>query len=132
MAERTAEAIARRLAEIVDELAALPKGPSPERFRLLSERDSLRADASEFRMASDGLRSVESLEAELMALKRQRTNLVRTRGGYVTGDGADSAGRVGVSLTRLGEQSARAADIERMTARISEIEDALAHTRDVS
>ena len=123
------EALARRLAEIVDELASLPEGPSPERYRLLTERDSLRARAAEAAIETDEARSIASLEAELASLRRQRRDLVRSRGGYITGDGADSAGRVGVSLTRLGA-GAGGSDVDRLTVRISRIEDVLAARND--
>ena len=125
MPELTPDAISHRLAEILDELAALPDGPSPERFELLTERDSFRSRAADLQVPTDEGRSVESLNAELASLKSQRKALVKDRGGYITGDSADSAGRVGVSLTRLGSQSAETSQIERLTVRISHIEDVL-------
>lgn len=126
MAEpNTPEALSLRLAQIIDELAALPDGPSPERFRLLTERDALRSRAAEQAMAVDEERSVESLRAELDSLTHRRAELVRSRGGYVTGESADAAGRVGASLTRLGGQTG-SGDVDRLTARISHIEDVLA------
>jgi hypothetical protein len=125
MPEFTPDAISHRLAEILDELAALPDGPSSERFELLSERDSLRSRAADLHVATDDGRSVESLNAELASLKSQRKALAKDRGGYITGDSADSAGRVGVSLTRLRSQSAETSQIERLTVRMSHIEDVL-------
>lgn len=118
-----------RLAAIIDELAALPDGPSPERFRLLTEQDALRAQATQFEVAVDVGRSIESLVAELDALRRQRTALVNSRGGYVTGESADSAGRVGAALTGLHGGAGSEADIGRLTARIAQIEDVLASRR---
>lgn len=126
MAElNTPEALSLRLAQIIDELAALPDGPSPERFRLLTERDALRSRAAEQAMAVDEDRSFESLRAELDALVHRRSELVRSRGGYVTGESADAAGRVGASLTRLSGQ-AGSGELDRLTARISRLEDVLA------
>ena len=120
----TPDELSLRLAAIVDELAALPDGPSPERYRLLTERDSLRSRAADLKMAVDEARSIESLNAELTSLTRQRTEMLKTRGGYVTGDSADSAGRVGASLTQLGSHRG-SSEVERLTVRITRIEDVL-------
>lgn len=120
------EDIARRLAAIIDELALLPDGPSPERFHLLQERDTLRDQAAQFALDADAGRSTESLEAEKASLKRRRHSLVNTTGGYVTGDSADSAGRVGAALTTVHGRAASAAGVEQLNLRISRIEDVLA------
>lgn len=77
------EEITLRLAGIIDDLAALPEGPSPERFRLLKEQDVLRARAAEFAVEVDADRSTDSLQSELAALERQRRVLVNSGGGYV-------------------------------------------------
>lgn len=121
--------VIRRLAEIIDELAALPEGPSSERFHLLTERDALRREAAQFASSPDAHRSTSSLEAELEALKGDRTAVVKSRGGYITGDGADSAGRVGAALSALGGRARPTAGTDRFTVRISQIEDALATRR---
>ena len=120
------EETVKRMAAIVDELAALPDGPSPERFRLLQEQDALRAHSARFAASVDAERTTESLAAELEAVRQQRAALVKSKGGYVTGDSADSAGRVGAALAGLGDRAGSAAPIERLTVRISQIEDVLA------
>ena len=43
------DGVVRCLAEIIDELAALPEGPSSERFRLLAERDAVRREGPSLR-----------------------------------------------------------------------------------
>jgi hypothetical protein len=123
------EEVGRRLAEVVVELAGLPSGPSPERFALLREQDALRAEAREWEASADHGRTTESLEAELTELRRSRRALVGTRGGYVMGDGADSAGRIGVALTTMRGRTGSNAEIDRLTVRISRIEDVLAARR---
>ena len=120
------DAVTRRLAEIVDELAALPDGPSAERFALLTERDALRAQARSAAASADDHRSTESLEAELAELTQRRRSLVRSRGGYVMGDSADSAGRIGAALTAMQGRAGAPTELERLTVRISHIEDVLA------
>lgn len=120
------EDIARRLAAIMDELALLPGGPSPEQFRLLQERDALRAQAAELAQDADAERSTESLEAELSSLKRRRRSLVNRTGGYVTGHSADSAGRVGAAMPAVGGRANSAAGVDQLNVQISRIEDVLA------
>jgi hypothetical protein len=120
------EEIMLRLAAIIDELAALPEGFSPERFRLLTERNTLRTKARESKMAIDEGRSTESLEAELASLRQRRKSLVNSTGGYITGASADSAGRVGGSLTALRGKTGSAGGVDQLTVRITQIEDALA------
>lgn len=121
----TPDEVSLRLATIIDELAALPEGPSPERYRLLTERDSLRSRAADLTLAVDEARSIESLNAELASLKRQRAAMLKTRGGYVMGGSADNAGRVGASLTKL-ESHRGSSEIERLNVRITTVEDVLA------
>jgi hypothetical protein len=120
------EEIVLRLAAIIDELAALPEGPSPERFQLLTERYTLREQAREWKMAVDEGRSTESLEAELASLTQRRKSLVKSRGGYITGDSADSAGRVGAPMTALRGNRGSVGGVDQLTVRISQIEDTLA------
>jgi len=120
------EEITLRLAWIIDELAALPEGPSPDRFRLLKEQDALRARAAEAAVEIDADRSTASLESELAALKRQRRVLANSRGGYVMGGGVESAGRVGAAFTALHGREASDSGLGRLNVRISHIEDELA------
>ncbi len=120
------DVVTRRLAEIVDELAALPDGPSAERFALLTDRDALRAQARSAAASADDDRSTESLEAELAELTQRRRALVRSRGGYVMGDSADSAGRIGASLTAMKGRTGAPTELNRLNVRISHIEDVLA------
>lgn len=125
-----ADEITHRLAEVADALSALPEGPSAERFRLLTERDELRALAATLRFSADAARSTEELEAERTSLVRQRAAMVRSRGGYVMGDGADSAGRIGAALTAMHGRTGRDADIEVLTVRIERITDELKARKD--
>ena len=129
MAMSELEKLIHRLAAIVDELAALPEGPSSERSRLLTERYALRREAAQFASSPDAHRSTSSLEAELVALKGSRRAVVNSTGGYITGDGADSAGRAGAALSALGGRALSAAGVDRFTVRISQIEDVLATRR---
>ena len=126
------EDVGRRLAEVVVEMAGLPAGPSPERFALLREQDALRAEARAWEVSADEGRTSESLEAELAELRRRRRDLVGARGGYVMGDGADSAGRIGAALTVMRGRTGSPADVQVLTVRISRIEDVLAARRTTS
>ena len=125
-----ADEVARRLAAILDELATLPEGPSRERYRLLRERDALRARAAKIELDVDEGRTTESLRAELRSLRKQRAALIDSMGGYVIGEGAHSLGHVGASVTTLRGRSRARPGIDRLTVRITEIEDVLA-TREV-
>ncbi len=120
-----AEEIARRLGAIADALAALPSGFSAERYRLLRERDAVRAQAAHLEMSSDAGRSTESLEAELASLRTNRKALAGSMGGYVIGEGGHSLGHVGAAITTLRGRSRAVPEIERLTVRITQIEDAL-------
>jgi hypothetical protein len=120
------EDVARRLAAIIDELALLPDGPSPERFHLLQERYALRDEAAQLTLDADAERSTESLETELVSLKGRRRSLVNATGGYVTGGSGDSAGRTGAAFTSIRGQVGSAGGVEQLTVRISRIEDVLA------
>ena len=120
------EEVALRLAVIHDELTALGDGPSPVRFQLLTEQDSLREEAAGFAEETDSERSTDDLEAELVSLRRRRKEIVRSRSGYVMGKGGDSAGPVSGAWVELSKQSRSAAGLDRMNVRISHIEDVLA------
>lgn len=116
------EEVTLRLAAIRDELLALPEGPSPERFKLLTEQDALRAEASAFAEDADSHRSTEELKAALDSLTQRRRAILESRSGYVTSrGGAPTAGAwVGAE-----GRAQSAAHIERLNVRISEIEDEL-------
>lgn len=77
------EEVTLRLAAIRDELLALPEGPSPERFKLLTEQDALRAEASAFAEDADSHRSTEELKAALDSLTQRRRAILESRSGYV-------------------------------------------------
>ena len=126
----TTEEIALRLAAIQDELLALPAGPSERRYELLMEQDALRAAASEFAERADEQRSSAELTAELEALRNKRKSLVARRKGYVMSKGGDSAGPASAAWVRLSKQSRAASGVDRLSVRITQIEDELAARRE--
>lgn len=113
-----------RLAGIQDALLALPAGPSPERFALLTQRDQLRALAADQR--PDEGRTVAELVAELDSLKRQRRQIVRDGTGFATGKGGNNQGAVAGAWVTLGVQARSSPGLFWINARISRIEDLLA------
>ena len=123
------EEVALRLAVIRDELMALGDNPSTERYQLLTEQDSLRAEAGGFAEQSESERPTEHLEAELVALRGRRKGIVRSRSGYVMGKGGNSAGPASGAWVGLSKQSRSAAGLDRINVRISHLEDVLASRR---
>ena len=119
------EEVTLRLAAIQDELLALSPGPSPERFQLLTERDALRETAATFEDDSDDHRSIEALQAELASLEHQRNTILDTRSGYVTSKGGSAMAPTSGAWVGAEGKAQTADRIERITIRISEIEDAL-------
>lgn len=120
------EDIVRRLAAIQDSLLALDRGASPERFRLLQERDALRDMAVQFAPDADAGRSTTELQAELASWKRRRKTILDRSTGYVFGDSADSAGRVGAAFVEARGESGPGALLDEANRRIARIEELLA------
>ncbi len=71
------DAIVRRLAEITDELLALGTGDFADRYRLETERDALRAQATQFHHRKDELKTTDQLNSELDA-RRDQLNEIRS------------------------------------------------------
>ena len=124
------EDVSLRLAAIHDELAALPDGPSPERYILLKELDLLREEAAGFVANVDTERPTTDLEAELASLRRSRKQILDARKGYVMSKGGDNAGPASGTWVKLSIQSRSAAGVDRLNVRISRIEDVLASRRE--
>lgn len=79
--------IVQRLAEVQDELIALPDGASAERYQLLQKRDALREEAAKYAGDFDSERSDDDLVREMRALHsaldagfKQRIDLVGQAG----------------------------------------------------
>lgn len=119
------EEIALRLAAIQGELAALPEGPSAERYQLLKERDGLRQAASQYAVDLDLKRPTEELEAELTSLKQRRRQLVESRSGYVMGKGGNNQGPASAAWVQLSVSARSASGIDALNVRISHLEDVL-------
>ncbi|MGB7859946.1 MAG: hypothetical protein WBM90_05570 [Acidimicrobiia bacterium] len=114
-----------RLAQVQDALATLPDGPSPERFELLTEQDTLRARARVFQGHRDRDRSLPELEDELASLKSQRKHLISDRTGYATSKGGNNAGPASGAWVALGKSSLSSSGLDRINIRINQIEDEL-------
>jgi len=69
------ETLVRQLAEIQDELIALPDDAFAERFDLLRRQDELRAQAAHHAEGIDTERPTEDLLAELASLRSRRDAL---------------------------------------------------------
>jgi hypothetical protein len=121
--------VTRRLAEIQDALLALPPGPSQDRYRLLSERDSLRADAAVFKSAAIDDKSDDDLEAEARSLRHLRDQITKARTGYATSKGGNNAGATSGAWVDLAAKGLGGEDMGRINARLSQIEDILAARR---
>lgn len=124
------EELAKRLAEIQAELTELAGKPSPRMFELLTEQDALRAEAGGLAHSVDADRSTSELEAELASLVKLRKSLVDARTGYATGKGGNNAGPASGAWVTLNAQSHAASGVDRLTTRISHIEDVLASRRE--
>lgn len=125
-----ADDVRRRLAQIQDALLALPPGPSPERHALLTEQDRLRARARAVTTNWDTARSAEDLRAELDALRAQRAELLRTRSGFATSKGGSNQGPATGAWVKLQRQAMAGGGLDRLTARIAELDDLLAERND--
>lgn len=117
--------IALRLAAIQEELAALPDGPSADRYQLLKERDGLRLAAAQYAADIDSERPTEELQAELASLKQQRRQLVESRSGYVMSKGGNSQGPASAAWVKLSVSGRSASGVDRLNVRISHLEDVL-------
>ena len=117
--------VALQLAAIRGKLLALPDGPSPERYQLLKEQDALRLKASEFAVDADRDKSTEELEAELVSLKHRRKEIVDSRSGYAMGSGGSNQAATSGAWVKLSAQAHAASDLDRLTARISHLQDVL-------
>ncbi len=126
--------VVKRLADVTDELLALDDGDFANRFRLETERDLLRAQASEFHQRKDEGRSTEQLRAELAARRKQ---LQKIRDGLVNRarQASSASGRGGGGERALGAGKGgtinnainQAQGADSIEARIAEIEQELAN-----
>ena len=121
--------VSKRLAEILVELDRLPPGPSPERFRLLVERDALRGDAGKFAVDALKSKTTKELESELHSLRQSRDELLSSHTGFVTAKGGNNAGPASGAWIGLSKKSLGAAGLDRFNQRISQIEDVLGERR---
>ncbi len=126
---RPLDDLTRRLSQIQDALAALPCGPSPQRYALLTERDALRRAAAGYRSGIDDSRSTTELEAELASLKKRRKQSISQRIGFVTSKGGGSHSPSSGAWVKLGSQARSGDDLSTINARIAHIEDTLLRRR---
>ncbi len=123
------EELAIRPGALHDELTEMAGQPSARLYELLTERDALRAEAAGLTDSIDSERSTPELEAELAALIHLRKSLIDARTGYATGKGGNNAGPASGAWVTLNARSHAASGVDRLTARISKIEDVLAARR---
>ncbi len=125
--------IVRRLSEVTDELLALEDADFPNRFRLETERDALRAQAADFHQRKDEGRSTEQLHAELTARRRQleqlREQLINRAAQASAASGRGGGGERPIGADRGGtinHAMMEAQGTRSVVARIAEIEQELA------
>lgn len=128
------ETVVARLSRIVEELLELEDDDFAARFALEKERDELRARADAFHEGKDARRSTEDLTAELAARKSQLEAMKDQLVNRAT-QASSASGRGGGGDVPLGEQyggnsssaGMRGMGADKVRARISEIEQELAH-----
>ena len=123
--------LSRELADVLDRLNALPRDAFAERYELLTKQDELREEASEFRDELDIPRSASEVEAELESLRHMRNHLLESRIGFATSKGGSNQGPSSGAWVKLGAAAKGGAHLDRIHARISELEDILARDSDV-
>ena len=69
------ETLVRQLADVQDQLIALPDDAFAERYKLLQRQDELRSQAAEHAKGADIERPTEDLLVELVSLRMQRDGL---------------------------------------------------------
>ena len=117
--------VTRRLAEIDRLLDTDNREPSQDHFALLKERDQLRGIAQTFRQEADRSRTTDQLRAERSALKSLLDQESRSRTGYVTSKGGGNHSPSPGAWVALGVKSLGAAQLNRVVARQSAIDDEL-------
>lgn len=119
------ESINTELAEIIDRLNALPSDAFAERYAMLKHQDELREAAAAYRDDLNAIRPTEEVEAELASLRRWRDQLIETRIGFVTSMGGSNQGPTPGAWVELRDKAMGAAGLDRINARISQLEDIL-------
>ncbi len=114
--------LVRRLAEIQDELLALPNDEFAKRHELLQERDALRQEAAAHAGELDAGRSDEELLAELGSLRSQLKQLSRQKINLVSQAGESGSGEMGnVGAFDINARMMKAGGAEQIRARIGRI-----------
>jgi len=120
--------IARELADVDDQLRALPDDAFAEKYELLKKQDVLRERAAQFAVDADKERSTEVLLSELSGLRSQLAQLDGQKIDLVTQAGGGAAGMSnmgnlgGVSLNA---QMSEASGASRIQARIGVVKGVL-------
>jgi hypothetical protein len=115
-------AIVRRLSEIDELLSGPDREPSPQRFALLTERDTLRERAEKLRVGRDRSRATDQLIAERDALNLELRRETSDRTGYMTAMGGGNSSPAGGEWVTLAAAARGAGRFDQIRARISEIE----------
>ena len=87
--------LTRQLADVQKALWDLPEGANEERFALGEKQAALRAQAAQYAERMDEGRSTEDLLTELSALRSQMIAIERQRIDLVVQAGSTSAGEMG-------------------------------------
>lgn len=117
------------LSKVQGDLQSLPEDAWAERYRLQMEQDRLRTAADVFRSLHDpdeGSSDAE-LVAEAASLRKRMDSMVARTGGLVTSKGGGNSSPASGAMAELefkGKQQ-QAGEIERMAARVNQIEQAL-------
>ena len=96
------EDVVRELAEVQDELLALPDEAFAERYALLKRQDALRVEAAEFHRDADAARPTSDLHAERDALRTQLDRMVLSRTGFASSKGGSNSGPAVAAWVKLG------------------------------
>lgn len=122
--------INRRLAEIDELLDDEVREPSSEHYELLKERDALRNRAAQFSSSRDSRRTSDELRSELDSLRRGLKAELASHTGYVTSKGGGSHSATPGAWVKLAAQSRAGSEIDRLNARIAQIEAELERRED--
>lgn len=126
---RSIEDITRDLAQVTDDILALPEDDFAQRFELQTRQDQLREEASRYHIDVDAQRPIADIRAELAeATKRRNAEASRLAGrNMMSGPGGTgaSAGAVSAAMVELTLKANANSPIGSLNLRIAVLESAL-------
>jgi hypothetical protein len=127
---RSLDDITRDLAQVTDELLALPADDFGGRYELLTRQDQLRREADRFQADFDEQRPAAEISSELAEVRKRRDaaiahNTVRVMASGPGGTGG-AAAAVSASMVRLSMQAKASSPIDALNARVAHLDAVLA------